>query len=363
MTRLVINTNDIIHNYNELARQTHALVVPTLKADCYGLGALRVMELLSDCCGVSVVAVSRLEEALPLAGRGTDVLLLSCYHDDASIKAAVDAGLIMAVDSLGQAKRIAAYALEKGTTARVHVKIDTGFGRFGFMPDNLSDIKAVYKLSGLRVGGIFTHFSESFNLKSKATDLQLEKFSELTDRLRDSGIDVGVRHAANSCAALRGEKYRLDAVRVGSALLGRLPMKTDADLRRVGRFETEIIDIRTLKRGSNIGYGGVFSLKRDTRVAVLAAGSADGVLITKGYDTYRFADILRYGFHVFKMLFSDNRLELSINGRKTRAVGRVALTHTMADVTDIDCKCGDRAVIDISPLHVSPKVLREYENV
>ena len=66
---------------------------------------------------------------------------------------------------------------------------------------------------------------------------------------------------------------------------------------------------------------------------------------------------------MFKMLFSDNRLPVVVNGKKTHAVGRIALTHTMVDVTDIDCKCGDRAVIDISPLYVSPNVKREYENV
>lgn len=363
MTKFVINTNDIIHNYNELAHLTHALVIPTLKADCYGLGAERVMELLTDCCGVSVFAASRLEEALPLSGRGAHILLLSCYHDEKSIKAAVDSGLILAVDSLGQAKRIAAYALEKGITAKAHIKIDTGFGRFGFMPENFSDIKAVYSLDGLKVSGIFSHFSESFNLNRDTTDRQLEKFLEITDRLRDSGIDVGIRHIANSCAALRDSKYRLDAVRVGSALLGRLSVKTDVDLRRVGRFETDILDIRTLKKGSNIGYGNVFKLKRDTRIAVLGAGSADGVLIGKGYDTYRFIDIMRYGFGVFKMLFSDNRLSVTVNGKNTKSVGRIALTHTVIDVTDIECKCGDKAVIDISPLYVSPNVLREYENV
>lgn len=363
MTRFVINTNDIIHNYNELARHTHALVIPTLKSDCYGLGAAKVMELLSGCCGVSLFAVSRLEEALPLAGQGTDILLLSCYHDDASVRAAVDAGLILAVDSLGQARRIAAYAAEKGVTVRVHVKIDTGFGRFGFMPGNISEIKEVYGLEGLSVRGIFSHFYESFNINSKSTDIQLEKFNEVIEKLRDSGIKVGIRHIANSCAALRDGKYHLDAVRVGSALLGRLPMNTDADLKRVGRFETEIANIRILKKGSNIGYGGVFRLKRDTRVAVLCTGSGDGVLISKGYDTYRLIDIARYGFNVFKMLFSDNRLPVVVNGKKTHAVGRIALTHTMVDVTDIDCKCGDRAVIDISPLYVSPNVKREYENV
>lgn len=362
MTKFCVNTNDILHNYNEICKLTHALVIPTLKADCYGLGAEKVFNVLKD-AGATVFAVSRLEEALPLCGRGADILLLSCYHDMPSVKAAVDAGAVAAVDSLSQAQRIAEYALESGKVADVSIKIDTGFGRFGFMPDAISDISRVYKLEGIRVRSIFSHFSESFNTKRDTTDKQLAAFLSVTDKLSEMGINTGYRHIANSCAAIRSEKYRLDAVRIGSALLGRLPMHTDLDLRRVGRFETEIADIRTLRRGANIGYGNVFKLKRDTRVAVLCVGTADGVLVEKGYDSYRFTDILRYGFHVFKMLFSDSRLRITVNGTQTRAVGRVALTHTMADVTGIDCVCGDKAVIDISPLYVSPNVKREYTDV
>ena len=363
MTEFIINTNDIIHNYNEISKLTGALVIPTLKADCYGLGAQRVFELLSNCCGVSVFAVSRLEEALMLADSAAQILLLSCYHDEQSIKKAVDANLIIAVDSLGQAKRIASYAKEKGITAKVQVKIDTGFGRFGFMPENFSDIKSVYLMDGIKVRGIFSHFSASFDKKSNTTDMQLEKFLSVTDKLRENGIQTGIRHISNSCALLRGSKYHLDAVRVGSALLGRLPMSTDVDLKKVGYLQAQIIDIRTLKKGSNIGYGNVFKLKRDTRVAVIDAGSSDGLLIGKKYDTFRFIDILRYGYGVFKMLFSDNRLCVTINGKKARAVGRVALTHTMIDVTGIDCKCGDKVIIDISPLNVPASVERKYINV
>lgn len=360
MNKFVINTSDIIHNYNEMAKLTHALVIPTLKADCYGLGAERVFDLLSNECGVTLFAVSRLEEALPLCNRGADILLLSCYHDDKSVKTAVDNDIILAVDSKTQAERIAKYALETGKCARVHVKIDTGFGRFGFMPCNLSDIEKVYRIDGITVDGIFTHFSNAFGKRIEDTDKQLELFNGVVTALEERGIDVGLRHVANSCGAVRSSKYRLDAVRVGSALCGRLPMATDVDLKRVGRFETEIIDVRKLKKGTNIGYGNVYKLKRDARVAVLCAGSADGVLIKKDYDTFRVLDILRYGFHVFKMLLKDNRLTVKVNGKTVRTVGRVALTHTMIDVTGIDCKCGDKAVIDISPLYVPSSVEREY---
>lgn len=360
MTKFVINKDNIIHNLNEVRRMTDALVIPTLKADCYGLGAETVFKLLRDECGIMLFAVSRISEALPLAKRGADILVLSCYHDESSVKTALENRLILSVDSLSLAKRIADYAKDMGTCARVHIKVDTGFGRFGFSPEKIQDIASVYAVDGLEVLGIFSHFSNAFCKNPDSTDRQLWQFESVCEALYERGIDVGIRHIANSSAALRDRKYALDAVRIGSALTGRLPMRTDADLIRIGRFETTVADIRTLKKNSNIGYGNVFKLKKETRVAVLCVGSADGVLIKKDYDTYRLFDILRYGFGVFKMLFRDNRLCVQINGRQVRTVGRIALTHTMVDVTDIDCKCGDKAVIDISPLYVSPLIEREY---
>ena len=359
MTKFIIKKSDIIHNYNEVASFTSSIVIPTLKADCYGLGAKKVLEILRDECAVSLFAVSRLEEALELVGSSCDILLLSCYHSLEDIKQIVFNDIICAVDSLGQAKRIGEYAKSIGKTARVHIKIDTGFGRFGFKVGNLAEIKEVYKTEGIKAEGIFSHFSSVF-CDSKETDRQYESFISVISHLREKGIDVGLRHIANSSATVRSEKYHLDAVRIGSLLLGRLPMPHHLNLLKVGSFETKIVDIRKLKKGTNIGYGKVYELKKDTKVAVLCTGSADGVLIKKDYDTFRITDILRYGFGVFKMLLKDNSLKIKINGKVAKSVGRVALTHTFADVTDIDCHCGDMAVIDISPLYVADKVEREY---
>ena len=364
MTYFEINKQDIIHNYEELSHITQALVIPTLKANAYGMGAKEVACLLRDHCGVNLFAVSRLEEAQDMpCGGGVRTLVLSAYHDDESIRKLVDSDLIMAVDSISQARRIAEYAKSTGKYARVHIKVDTGFGRFGFSPENIGDISAVYSVEGLSVRGIFSHFSSAFANDLAQTDKQFDTFATLCDELSRQGFDIGVRHIANSSAALRGAKYCLDAVRIGSALTGRVPFKTTADLKRVGHFYSEIADIRTLKKGSNVGYGNIYKLKKDTRVAVVCCGSADGVLIKKDYDTFRFIDIMRYGLHVFKMLFKDNRLAVKIGGKTVRAVGRPALTHTFLDVTDISCRAGDRVEFDISPLYVSDKVKREYIDV
>ncbi len=361
MTVFEINRQDIVHNFNEISQRTDALIIPTLKANAYGLGAREVSKLLRDTCGVTLFAVSRLEETPDICD-GVKTLLLSCYHDEQSIKQIVDNNIICAVDSVGQAKRIAAYAAECQKIARVHLKIDTGFGRFGFKYNDISHIKSVFEVENIKVTGIFSHFSSAFCDDMKNTDLQLERFLSVCDTLETAGLDIGLRHIANSSAALKDHKYCLDAVRIGSALTGRVPFKTNVPLNRVGTFYSTIADIRTLKRGNNLGYGNICKLKHDARVAVLCCGSADGVLIKKDYDVFRFIDIVRYAYHVFKMLFSDNMPSVIINGQSARFIGRPALTHTFVDVSDIDCKCGDKAILNISPLYISDKVKREYIN-
>lgn len=359
MTRFVIDTNDILHNFDLLASKTDALIIPMLKADCYGLGAKKVMELLHGSRGVNLFAVSRLEEALQLTEGGCQILITSCYGDKTSLGSIIESGFTFAVGSKEQARLADSIAKETGVIANIHIKVDTGFGRFGFLPSDVDAIKEVYSFENLKVCGVFSHFSSAFS-NEVVTNRQFEEFKAVLDSLTDSGYDTGITHISNSSAALKSDKYHLDAVRTGSALLGRLPFTTDLPLKKVGVFKTQIADIRTLKKGSNIGYGNVFTLKRDTRVAVLCTGSADGVLIKKDYDTYRVFDILRYGFAVFKMLFRDNRPVVRVNGKIARTVGRVALTHTFVDVTDIDCKCGDNVTINVSPLYVSPNVKREY---
>lgn len=359
MTKYTISKNDIIHNFTELSHKTGALIIPTLKANAYGLGAREVASILRENFGVPTFAISTIDEYEAICDCGARVLLLSCYHDEHTIKYIVDNNIIAAVDTIGQARRIGNYAAECGKTASVHIKIDTGFGRYGFLPQNLDAIKTIFAVEGIKVTGIFSHFASAFAKSQKQTEQQFEQFVSVCDALTKDGYNVGIRHIANSSAFFKDEKYHLDAVRIGSALTGRLPFTHKTGLKRVGKFTSTITEIRTLKKGKNIGYGNIAHIKKDTRVAVIATGAADGVLIKKDYDTFRVIDILRYGYNVFKLLFK-NGLTVTVNGKQAKTVGRGALTHTFVDVTNIDCCCGDTVEFNISPLYVGANVKREY---
>lgn len=358
MARLIVEKSYIAENYRLLKERAGVPVIPVLKANGYGLGAEGIFEiLLAE--GAGLMAVSRLEEALPLCGRGAEILVLSCGRSEGYAKAVLEAGVTTAVDSLAFAQTLSALAEKEGKTARVHLKIDTGMGRFGFAPWETKEMAEVFALPSLEVSGIFTHCHSAF-LENEALSEQKALFEEALAALEAKGIELPMRHMANSSAALKGA-CPYDAVRIGSALSGRVPMKTDLPLKRAGRLEGEILAIRHLPAGSNLGYGGVCRLKKDTKVAIVSVGTADGLLRGKEPDLFRFMDCCRYLYHDLLLFFKKPRHGGKINGKFAPLLGRPATTHSFYDVTDIPCQEGDVVVLDTAPMKVDAAVERVYE--
>lgn len=359
MARLVIQKEDILHNYRLICAQTESLVIPVLKANGYGLGAEGLFEILRE-EGVALMAVSRLEEALPLCGRGVEILVLSCGRSPAYAKAVLEAGVSVAIDDPAFAAALSRLAEEAGRQVPVHLKIDTGMGRFGFPPEALEEMAGIFALPGLKVTGIFSHCYGAF-LNNGSAERQLERFLSVCDLLAQRGIALPMRHIANSCACLKNASFALDAVRIGSALTGRLPMKTALPFRRAGRFEAEILAIRRLPKGSNLGYGGVCRLKRDARVAIVAAGTADGLLRGREPDLFRLRDKCRYLYHDLKLFFRRPVTYGRVGEARAPMIGRAATSHSFFDVTDIPCREGDYMELDVAPLRVDATVERIYE--
>lgn len=360
MTYYQISKSDIRYNYHTVCDQTDALVVPMIKAGGYGMGAQAVLELL-EAEGAHVFAVSRLEEALALQTE-SKLWVLTCYREPEEIEQMITRGYSFSVDSLEQCRLVSQIAERLQTDATVHFAIETGFGRFGFFPDAIDDIEQACKLPHITAEGIFSHCMAAFYFNDDSADKQLECFLQVVHQLEERGLSFKFRHIANSSCLPRDPKFHLDAVRIGSALCGRLPVPLGIKLKKVGKLYSHIVEIRTLPAGHNIGYGRVYRLKRQTRVAVLPVGSIDGVGLDKEITAFRFRDFVRHGVHLFKlMLRRDIRKRVLVNGHSVPVLGFVALTHTMIDVTDVDCKVGDAVEIPISPLYVADHIERRYE--
>ena len=202
MAELLVNTGAILDNYRRYAAGADQ-VIPVLKGNGYGLGAAQLRDLLRG-EGATLFACATVEEALSLAQPDSDLLLLSCVHDMAQLRALLQRRVIVSVESLAQAQAIDALHMD----ARVHLAVDTGFGRFGFHPEELDAMRQVFALDNLRVCGIFSHFKGPI-----AAPAQYACFTQVLLGLED--CPVGLRHIAATHTA-EVPQYRLDAVRLGS---------------------------------------------------------------------------------------------------------------------------------------------------
>jgi alanine racemase len=362
MATLVVQKDYIVENYNALMRETGVLVIPVLKGNAYGLGESDMARILWD-AGARVFAASRIEEALRLHNilPEAEIILLTPYGTEDDAEKIVDAGITATADSYNSAVLLNGIAEKRNVKCRVHFAFDTGMGRFGFLPQDADKaVKAAKFLNNLTLVGCFTHLSNSFGKHKKDVAEQCRLFNDCIKTLKDAGIDPGILHMANSNAALRYPETRYNAVRCGSALLGRVAVKNKAGLKRVGYLQSSICDIRWLPAGHNVGYANTYKTKKPMRIAVVPSGYADGLFTEKTCDTFRVRDALRSGLHDFKSLFKRGSLYCSVNGKKVPVVGRVGMCNVVLDVSNIECHTGDTVTFEINPILVNANVERKF---
>ncbi|MBC8536274.1 alanine racemase [Feifania hominis] len=365
MNRLVVKREDLAANIGivrEAVGQTP--IIGVVKGDGYGLSAVPfARELLQN--GVTTLAVSRVEEAVELRENDieSEILVMSPTSLEGEAQKIIDYRLTAAVGSLAGGILLNNLAAAKNVRVKAHLKLDTGFGRYGFLPEETDKlIDLVQSFTHVDVTGVFSHFSSSFERKKKTVSAQLTLFLDMVKKLKDAGIDPGVQHIANSCAALRFPETRLSAVRVGSAFLGRLPVKNRWKLRRIAWLECELDEVRHLPAGHNIGYTNIYKTKAVTKTAVVTLGYGDGLGVEKSKDAFRFIDKVRYTWKsVKRFLRRHNELWCTVGGKRCYTAGRLGLTNTVVDVTGVECKPGDVARFECNPLLISQRVERVYE--
>lgn len=357
---LVIDRAALTENLEKLRDFTSARIIAVVKGNGYGLGLVPFSRfLLSQ--GVDMLAVSSVEEAAALrdAGIAAEVLMLSSTADPEEAAALLARDVILTVGSCDAARAVSAAAAAQGITARVHIKLDTGMGRYGFLPqETASAAQLLRTLPALRVEGVFTHFADAAN--GKLTALQYRRFTEGVRTLRDSGIDTGMRHVCASTAFLRYPALHLDAVRLGSALLGRLFVPDTLGLERIGWLETRVQELKTLPAGWQVGYLGAYRTRRETRLALLPAGYTGGIGVTEESNARRLRDRLHRVLSAGRELLHTGSLTVLVNGRRCPVRGVTGATQIEADVTDVPCAVGDTVRIEVRPKFVDSAVPREY---
>lgn len=360
MKKLIIEKDKLRHNIEVIHSMTSSRIIAVLKGNGYGLGLVDYARFLLE-NGIDFFAVSDLSEALTLRGNGItcEILLLTstCFVEEAELLASNN--IIATVGSVKSMTAADEAGKKLGATVDVHLKIDTGFGRFGFLRDQLGSCSDLFKsFSNIRISGTYSHLSFAFAKDPKVVHTQFQRFISCLNELRENGIDPGMTHIANSSAFLRFDSMHLDAVRVGSALLGRIPVENRYGLNRIGYMLSRVIEIKDLPSGSFIGYANTLKLKKNARIGIVPVGYKDGFGVEKVRDTFRPIDVLRYIYNDMKSL--NRKLYVTIKGQKARILGRISMYNIIVDLTGLDVEIGDDVMLNINPILVESTIEREY---
>lgn len=277
MKSLIINKEDLKHNIKRIKDYAkkgksgnNTKIIAVVKSNGYGLGLIEYTKFLID-NGIDIFAVSTVEEAVLLRNSGIkeDILMLSSTSIKEEIKQLIDNNIILTIGSKECKNIIQEVAKEENKKVKVHIAIDTGFGRYGFLYNEKEETKEILKdMQNIKIEGIFTHFSLAFYNKDSWTKEQYKRFIDMTKFLEENDINIGIKHVCNSSAFIKFPDMHLDAVRIGSAMLGRISVKNIIGLKKIGYLKSNITELRNLPKGWNIGYSNIYKTKNDMQVAI-----------------------------------------------------------------------------------------------
>jgi alanine racemase len=310
---------------NRIGSQVKILAM--IKANGYGHGAAAIAPTLLK-AGGDAFGVATLEEGLELrrAGIQAPIIVLAGLYAN-QLDQLLEHRLTPVLHELASLTQLDSAVYERGSTLDVHLKVDTGMGRLGLLAaETAAWIPMLKKLRALKIEGVFSHFSQAESVDGAYTTKQLKIFKFVLDQLRAAAINVPLRHFANSAATITLPAAYFDMVRPGLMLYGVYPsppMATQMSLKPVLTWKTAIIQLKTVPAGTAISYGQTFVTKRESWVATLPVGYADG----------------------YSRLLS-NRGAALIRGQRAPVIGRVCMDLTMLDVTDIrNTQLGDEVVL------------------
>ena len=319
-----IDLGAIAHNYKEIRKhmQPDAKLCAVVKADAYGHGAIAVARK-AIAAGAEYLAVATISEAMKLreAGFTTPLLILGLTKPDSSFDI-VDAELTQTVCRIDLVQALSAEAVAQGKRVKVHLAVDTGLGRIGVRPEDAAHFaRVITAMPGIELEGVFSHFALADITDKTFSIEQIRRFQEACDAIAAAGIEVPIRHIAESAAILDLPDVHFDMVRAGILQYGLWPsdeVTHPLQLRPAMKFCARIVYIKTIPPGTSIGYGRNFIAARESRIATISVGYADGYL--RAY---------KGGF-------------VEVRGKRAPIAGRICMDQCMIDVTDIpEAKLGD----------------------
>lgn len=339
-----INLNNISDNLKEIKNslKEKMKVCCVVKANAYGCGSVEVAKYLEN-KNIDFFAVSRIEEGIELRNNNINLPILCLgYTDISMIKEAIDKDISITVYDLEYAKKIDEIGKKLNKKAKIHIKIDTGMSRLGFLPeDAIQKIKEINKLEKIYIEGIFTHFAKADEEDKTTTLIQLNRYKKIIEELNDLQIDIPIKHVANSAATIDLNEDLFNMIRVGIILYGYYPsdeVKKDIKLKPCLKLKSAVTNVKILDKNVGISYGHVYKTSEKCKIVTVSIGYADG----------------------FNRI--QHNPKVYIKGEILDVVGRICMDQCMVKAPlDMDIEIGDEVTIidnDIKELSLEENAKR-----
>lgn len=326
-----INLDNLVNNIREVRRVTdkEAIVTAVVKADGYGHGAKEVGKIFLE-NGADRLAVATLSEAIELRKGGIDCpILVLGYTPNTQGEDVLKYNIIQTLYSYEDAYSFSKEATKKNKNIKIHIKIDTGMGRLGFLcnDESIDEIFKISKLPFIEIEGIFTHFAMADGMDKEVTEEQYKKFKSIIEKLETKGLNIPIKHVANSASIIDLPSYSMDMVRAGIMLYGLYPsdyiIKKNVNLVPAMTLKARLSNIKKVEKGTGISYGHVFISDKEMIVGTIPIGYADG------YS---------------RML--TNKAYVTVKGKKVPIIGRICMDQCMVDLSDIEeVNIGDEVIL------------------
>ncbi len=320
-TWVEINLDNLAHNIREIRKITKkdTLITAVVKANAYGHGSIEAAKVFLE-NGADRLAVATLSEAIELrkAKIYAPILVLG-YIPKSQYSLAIKWNISQTIYNYESAKILSNISQDLGEKSIIHIKIDTGMGRLGFLPkdDSVEDIVKISQLPNLEIEGIFSHFSKADERDKGYTIYQFESFMDMVKKLDNRGVYIPIKHISNSAAIIDLPQYHLDMIRPGIMLYGYYPSEeVDKDrivLRPAMTLKTKVSNIKKVPKGSYISYGGLYVTEKESKIATIPIGYADG----------------------FSRLLTS-KAEAFVKGHRVPVVGRICMDQCMLDVSNVE---------------------------
>lgn len=358
-----IYLNNISQNIDEFKKNknTNVKVCAVVKADAYGHGSTYVSKYIQD--KVDYFAVSTGDEALELReALITKPILILGYVFDEEIKKLIENNIEFTVYNIDIAKNINNIASKMQCIARVHIKLDTGMSRIGFLQDDdyINQIKQINSMKNIKICGCFSHFAVADETKNHFTDLQFDTFNKMCIDIENVGINLGIKHIANSSASEKND-YDLDMIRLGIGMYGYSlndVSNENLNLKPAMRLESLVSNIKNLKKGNTVSYSRNYTLNDDEWIATVPIGYADG--ISRSLSNKDFKVVFEDGT-VGKIVGNICMDQLMIKVEKKIDIGNKVYFFGYDSTSGYEISKFANTIIDEIVCDVHKRVKREYE--